>query len=67
MFGLISYARLFARTAIKSERGATMVEYALMVALIAVVALGMVALLGEGVRDTFGDIANQVPGGGEAE
>ena len=37
----------------KDEEGATMVEYGLLVALIAVIAMGAVALLGNRVRDTF--------------
>ena len=39
------------------ERGATMVEYGLMVALIAVVALAAVTLLGVNVADIFNQIA----------
>jgi pilus assembly protein Flp/PilA len=38
------------------ESGATAVEYGLMVALIAVVILGIVQLLGFGIRDAFEDI-----------
>ncbi len=41
----------------KSERGATMVEYALMVALIAVIALGAVGLIGTNVTAQFNAIA----------
>ena len=36
-----------------SERGAAAVEYGLLVGLIAVVIIGAVTFLGEGVRDTF--------------
>jgi len=39
------------------EEGATMVEYGLMVALIAVVALAAVTLLGTSVSDIFNQIA----------
>jgi pilus assembly protein Flp/PilA len=53
MFGWISYARLYVRTAIKSDRGATMVEYALMVALIAIVAIVAVGLVGTNVTGIF--------------
>jgi pilus assembly protein Flp/PilA len=38
---------------IRKEEGATMVEYGLMVALIAVVCLGAVTALGLGVQGTF--------------
>lgn len=44
------------------ERGASLVEYALLVALIAVVAIIAVTTLGEGVRDTFEGI--DIPGAG---
>lgn len=38
---------------VKEEEGATMVEYAIMVALIAVIAITAVGLLGNKVEDTF--------------
>ena len=41
----------------KDDEGATMPEYALMVALIAVVALAAVTLTGQNVRDRFAAIA----------
>lgn len=43
------------------EEGATMVEYALMVALIAVVAIAAVTLLGGKVRDTFQASSDAIP------
>jgi pilus assembly protein Flp/PilA len=48
---------------VKDEEGATMVEYALMVALIAVVALVTVGPLGQKIQDLFGgvDTAIEVP------
>jgi len=45
----------------KREEGATMVEYALMVALIAVVALVAVQVLGTNVSQTFSQIAAAMP------
>lgn len=44
------------------EKGASMVEYALLVALIAVIAIVAVTTLGENVSDTFVDIADGVGG-----
>lgn len=44
------------------EEGATMVEYGLMVALIAVVCLVAVGLLGDGINDVFTDITGQLNG-----
>jgi pilus assembly protein Flp/PilA len=46
---MLSYIKRF----VKEEEGATMVEYALMVALIAVVCITVVAALGDGVFDAF--------------
>ena len=37
----------------KKQRGVTMVEYAIMLALIAVVCIGIVTALGENVESTF--------------
>jgi pilus assembly protein Flp/PilA len=43
------------------ERGATAVEYALMVGLIAVAIIATVSLLGSKVQKTFNNIANTLP------
>lgn len=45
-------------TIIKSERGAGMVEYALLVAGIAIIAIGAVFLLGGQVSDNFSDVSD---------
>jgi pilus assembly protein Flp/PilA len=42
------------------ERGATMVEYAVMVALIAVVVIAAVRVLGTSVSQNFSAVANQL-------
>lgn len=56
---VVVFLRLY--TLLKSrEEGATMVEYGLMVALIAVVALVAVIVLGENIRDIFFDTADQL-------
>jgi pilus assembly protein Flp/PilA len=44
----------------KGEEGATMVEYALMVALIAAVCVGAVTLLGGNVNNTFTSAAGDI-------
>ena len=44
------------------EKGASMVEYALLVALIAVIAIIAVTTLGENVSQTFSNIASAVGG-----
>lgn len=48
------------RTFLKDEEGATMVEYGLMVALIAVVAMAGAKILGEAVDEKFDDVATAV-------
>jgi pilus assembly protein Flp/PilA len=45
-----------------NKEGATAVEYGLMVALIAVVIIGMVTLLGEALRDKFEIVKDAVAG-----
>ncbi|HEX9863887.1 MAG TPA: Flp family type IVb pilin [Acidimicrobiia bacterium] len=45
-------------TWIKEEKGASMVEYALLVVLIAIIALVAVALAGSQVSNTFSEIAS---------
>jgi pilus assembly protein Flp/PilA len=46
----------------QDERGATAVEYALMVALIAVVIIGAVTLLGTASKDKFTEVKDAVAG-----
>ena len=45
---------------IKSERGASLVEYALLVALIAVVCIAAVTTLGKEAADKFSDVGNSI-------
>lgn len=49
-----------ARGNVKSERGATAVEYAVMVALIAAVIIAAVVFLGQSASTTFSDTAECV-------
>ena len=44
----------------KSERGAALVEYALLVALIAVVCIGAVTFLGNSARTKFSSVGSQL-------
>jgi pilus assembly protein Flp/PilA len=48
---------------LKSEDGPTAVEYAVMVALIIVVAIGAVTLLGQKTSETFNNVATAIPSG----
>lgn len=45
----------------RSQRGATMIEYALIVTLIAIAAITAVSLVGDRVTNAFNTIANQLP------
>jgi pilus assembly protein Flp/PilA len=45
----------------REEKGATAVEYGLMVGFIAVVIIGAVTFLGTQIRDLFNSIANSLP------
>jgi pilus assembly protein Flp/PilA len=52
----------YLRARLQREEGQALVEYALIVALIAVVALGMITLAGENISNIFSTIANNLPG-----
>ena len=49
-----------ARQFIRDDEGATMVEYGLMLALIAVVCIVIITALGSGVRNKFEAVKNKV-------
>jgi pilus assembly protein Flp/PilA len=49
---------------VDSERGASLVEYALLVALIAVVCIVAITFLGETASSKFDTIANSIDGAG---
>ncbi|MDA8318643.1 MAG: Flp family type IVb pilin [Actinomycetota bacterium] len=44
----------------RDERGATAVEYGLIVALIAAVIIGVVAILGKQIADAFSTVSSQM-------
>lgn len=50
---------------IKDENGQGMVEYALILALIAVVVIAAVTAFGQGVNNLYNSSANQLPNFGE--
>ncbi len=49
---------------IKSQKGATMVEYAIMLALIAVVSIGILTTLGGNVKNTFTSVNDKLTNNG---
>ena len=54
---LVTYLKSFVR---KSDEGQDLLEYALLVALIAIVAIGAVTLAGKVVSTIFTDVANGI-------
>ncbi len=44
----------------KTDRGASLVEYALLVALIAVVCIGAITFLGNEAADNFSEVGNSI-------
>ena len=58
---MIQYLQLLLNARRDEERGATAVEYGLLVALIAAVIIGTVVLLGGKINDAFVLIEGQMP------
>ena len=48
----------------RSERGAALVEYALLVALIAVVCIAAIQILGDNAKETFSEVGSKVGAAG---
>ena len=49
------------RELVRDEEGATATEYAVMIALIIIVAIGAVTFLGKKVNNTFNNMAEKLP------
>jgi pilus assembly protein Flp/PilA len=47
---------------VRNEEGATMVEYGIMVALIAAICIGVVATLGNSIKATFTNVNSNISG-----
>ena len=56
----VTLRTFFADRLSRSETGASLVEYALLLALIAVVAIGALIFLGKGVNNTLNNVANNL-------
>ena len=56
----MSYVRTLVRSRIADERGASLVEYALLVALIAVVCIGAISILGGNANDKFSEVGSKI-------
>lgn len=57
---LITYLRAYLRTLRSDDSGQDLLEYALLVALIALVCVGVVTQAGGGVQNIFGRIAGEL-------
>ena len=56
----MNYVSHYSAKLFRREEGATLVEYGLLVALIAVVCVAAITLLGTSIRDMFNEIAGSV-------
>ncbi|MFZ5814751.1 MAG: Flp family type IVb pilin [Bacillota bacterium] len=52
-----------ARNLMKRQEGQGMVEYGLIIGLVAAVVIGAIALLGGQIRTLFNNLTNQIPSG----
>ena len=57
---LVAYVRAWLGTHVRSEAGASLVEYALLVALIAVVCIAAVTLLGGNAKNKFSEVGSSI-------
>lgn len=55
-----AYCQAMVRARIKNERGASLVEYALLLALIAVVCIVAITLIGEKASESFSSTADEL-------
>ena len=59
---VMSYAPKFVKKLVYREEGATLVEYGLLVALIAVACIAAVTILGGGISNMFTDVGTKMDG-----
>ena len=60
MITQFNFLKAWIQTHAKTERGASLVEYALLVALIAVVVIGAITMLGDSAANTFSDVGDEL-------
>ncbi len=56
----VQFTRAWIRSHMGGDRGASLIEYALLLVLIVLVAIGAVAALGNGTSSRYSDIASQL-------
>jgi len=64
MITRIQFLKAWLEAQAKTERGASLVEYALLVALIAVVCIGAITLLAGSAEDTFSNVSSNLDAAG---
>jgi pilus assembly protein Flp/PilA len=62
MYDVVNYVRIRLSAMARTERGASAVEYGLLVALIAVAIIVAVSLLGNGLSGVFSKTASSISG-----
>ena len=60
MYDVVNYVRIRLTAMARTERGASAVEYGLLVALIAIIIIVGVSLLGTNLRSIFNKTANSI-------
>ena len=60
MLTSLQFAAVWLRARLDDDRGASLVEYALLVALIAVVCIGAITLLGNNAKGKFSSVASSI-------
>jgi len=60
MYDLVTYTRARIEATVRNERGASAVEYGLLVALIAIIIIVAVTTLGSHLSDVFQNTANSI-------
>jgi pilus assembly protein Flp/PilA len=60
MLSTVEYVAAWLRTKTDSERGASLVEYALLLALIAVICIVALQFLGQEASQNFSDVGNSI-------
>ena len=63
MYDIVNYVRIQLAAKAKTERGASAVEYGLLVALIAIIIIVAVSLLGKNLSGIFNKTANSINSG----
>lgn len=64
MLTQFNFIATWLKARINDDRGASLVEYALLVALIAVVCIAAVSFLGGQARDNFSEVGQSISGNG---